>query len=297
MDRDELFDDEFLKRLQRLGLIAKRVSAAAASAGKRRSRRLGDGLEFADHRDYHAGDDIRFVDWPYFARMEKLLLRLFHEHSEGTVTILLDASRSMALGRVCKFDYARRAAAALAYVSMAGLDRVILTPFAGASAEGFATGRNRGQILQVLDFLSTLKAEGPTGLEAAAREYARTSAGAGTVMVLTDAIDVEEQLPRALAVLRSRRNDVILLHIIDPADAEPDILGPVQLAAVEGGGRMPVGVGDALLVSYRRCWREFVARVERACLAHRALYVAGPTGRPFDELVLETAEKAGVLQS
>jgi len=72
--------------------------AARGSAGQRRSRRLGDGLEFADHRDYSAGDDVRFIDWPYYARMEKLLLRLFHEHSEGQITNRLDSSAPLAPG-------------------------------------------------------------------------------------------------------------------------------------------------------------------------------------------------------
>ncbi|MCK4601697.1 MAG: DUF58 domain-containing protein, partial [Phycisphaerae bacterium] len=114
----EFFDEAFLARLERLHLIAKRMAARGPS-GPRRSRRLGDGLEFADHRAYAPGDDIRFIDWPYYARMERLLLRLFHEHSESDVAILFDASASMAPGGVMeKFDYARRAAAALAYVAM-----------------------------------------------------------------------------------------------------------------------------------------------------------------------------------
>ncbi|RPI63335.1 MAG: DUF58 domain-containing protein, partial [Planctomycetaceae bacterium] len=79
--RHAFVDERFLARLERLALIAKRL--AAQGVGPRRSRRLGDGLEFADHRDYSPGDDPRFIDWPYYARMEKLLLRLFHEHGEG----------------------------------------------------------------------------------------------------------------------------------------------------------------------------------------------------------------------
>ena len=95
--KDRLFDKQFLARLQQLHLIAKRLTARGAG-GARRSRRIGDGLEFADHRSYEAGDDIRFIDWPYYARMEKLLLRLFHQRNEADVIILLDVSASMAPG-------------------------------------------------------------------------------------------------------------------------------------------------------------------------------------------------------
>ena len=128
-NRHEFFDEGFLARLERLHLAGKHV-AARERGGSRRSRRVGDGLEFADHRAYAPGDDVRFIDWPYYARMEKLLLRLFHEHSESEVGILLDASGSMApAGSREKFHYALRAAAALTFVAMGGLERVVIVPF------------------------------------------------------------------------------------------------------------------------------------------------------------------------
>ncbi|KPK85794.1 MAG: hypothetical protein AMJ81_02725 [Phycisphaerae bacterium SM23_33] len=293
----KLFDDEFLRRLQRLGLVAKRISAASSGPGQRRSRRLGDGLEFADHRDYAPGDDIRFVDWPYYARMEKLLLRLFHEHSEGAVTILLDQSQSMALGQVCKFDYARRTAAALAYVAMASLDRVNILPFGEGLGDGLKTGRNRGQILQVLDFLEGLAAGGRTHLAAIVEQHVRRSGETGTVIVLTDAIDVEEDLSAALAALRQHRDEVICLHIVDRCDADPPMLGPSQLSGVEAASRMSLNVTEALLESYRQRWREFVRGVEKTCLGRGAVYVQAPTSQPFERLVLQALQRAGVLQA
>ena len=296
MAKDKLFDEEFLRRLQRLGLLAKRFSAGAGSAGQRRGRRLGDGLEFADHRAYAPGDDIRFLDWPYYARMEQLLLRLFHEHSEGLVSILLDASGSMALGEFCKFDYARRTAAALAYVAMVGLDRVRLLPFAESLGEGFSTGRDRGRILRVLEFLEGLRAAGPTRLGRAVEHYLRRSGETGTVMLVTDAIDTEDDLADVLALLRGRGEEVILVHLADRADSAPELVGPAQLRAAETGRTMAVNATDAVLLSYRRRWGEFVRAVEKTCLARAAVYVQAPTSAPFERLVLETLQRAGVLQ-
>lgn len=297
MAEKKLFDDEFLRRLQRLGLIAKRIPAASAAAGQRRSRRLGDGLEFADHRAYAPGDDIRFLDWPYYARMERLLLRQFHEHSEGAVSILLDASASMRLGQVCKFDYARRTAAALAYVAMVNLDRVRVLPFGETLGEGMQTGRNRGQILQVLDFLEALTAGGKTYLGTAVEKFLRRFGETGTVMILTDLLEVEDDLSDALSLLRQRKNDVIVLHVADRHDSCPPFLGPTQLTSVEAGGRMSVNVTEEVLASYSRRWRQFVRGVERTCAGRAAVYVQAPTAASFERLVLETLQKAGVLQS
>ncbi|HET6429360.1 MAG TPA: DUF58 domain-containing protein [Phycisphaerae bacterium] len=292
----ELFDDEFLRRLQRLGMLAKRMAPAPSAGGHRRGRRLGDGLEFADHRAYAPGDDIRFLDWPYYARMERLLLRLFHEHSEGAVSLLLDASASMSAGQVRKFDYARRTAAALSYVAMVSLDRVQVLPFAESLGEGIRTGRNSGQILRVLDFLSPLPCGGRTRLDVAVDQFLRRGGHAGTVIVLTDAMDLGEDLSPALAALRRHGDEVILLHVADPFDASPPVAGPVQLEGLEAGERLTVHVTDAVLAEYRRQWDRFAAAVERTCLARGTVYVRAPTSAPFEKLVLLTLQRAGMAQ-
>jgi len=294
----DFFDERFLARLQRLHLIAKRM-AAAAPAGSRRSRRLGDGLEFADHRAYAPGDDFRFIDWPYYARMERLLLRLFHEHSESDVAILLDCSASMgACGKergLEKFHYARRAAAALAYVAMGSLDRVILLPLADELGAAKRTGRNRAQILEVLDVLSDLRPAGRTALAECVEAFSRQYPSAGTVILISDLLDCAGDLSDALARLRVRRRDVTVLHVYCPADASPALEGPMLLEQAETAERLTMNVTKELLASYRLRWREFQAACRRTCVARGATYVEAPTTMPFDRLVLQALRQAGVL--
>ena len=105
------FEDDLLARLEELRLLSRHLSATSGSVSAR-SRQLGDGLEFADHREYHPGDDCRFIDWAYYARMGKVLLRRFHEHSDSDVLICVDASASMAAGGVERFSCALKLAAA-----------------------------------------------------------------------------------------------------------------------------------------------------------------------------------------
>lgn len=288
-----LFDEDFLQRLQRLAVLAKRIAAARAASGQRRARRLGDGLEFADRRQYAPGDDVRFIDWPYYARMERLLIRLFHEHSEGSVRVLVDCSASMRVGQA-KFDHARRVSAALAYVAMGSLDRVDVLPLADGLGEGVVTGRSRGRILQVLDFLERLTPAGPTRLAAAVEQFIRRHAQPATLFLVSDGIDIEGDLPRALALLRQHRDETALVHVIDPADADPPMLGPSRLRAVESEGRLAVNVTPALAESYRARWGEFCRATEKACLAGSASYVQAPTELPFERLVLQVLARMGL---
>ncbi len=290
-----LFDEDFLRRLQRLGLIARRMPASASAGGQRRSVRMGDGLEFADHRAYAAGDDIRFLDWPYYARMEKLLLRLFHEHSEGTVSVLLDCSGSMSLGEGPKFDYARRTSAALAYVAMCSLDRVNLLPFSLDLSDGLQTGRNRGQILQVLDFLEGLPAGGATDLKRSIERFVDRHAEKGTVFLVSDLLDAEEDLSTCLLLLRQRRDEVVVLHVVDREDVAPPFRGPSQLALVERAGDLNLNVTEEAVAAYATRWRQFAQGIEKVCIGRGATYVQASTWLPFERLILETLRKAGVV--
>jgi len=293
--RRDLFDETFLARLERLHLIAKRL-AFGASAGTRRSRRVGDGLEFADHRDYAPGDDIRFIDWPYYARMEKLLLRLFHEHSEADVVILLDTSGSMAPGGAReKFDYALCAAAALAYVAMGSLDRVIVQPFARELGQPLHTGRNRARILTVLDFLADLSPGETTRLGRCVERFVRSRDKGATVLLLGDLLDCEDDLSGSLAQLRQSGCDVLVLQVYGPADARPALGGSLLLREAETQKQMTLHVTEDLLESYRRSWDAFRAGCERTCLSRGATYVAAATDVPFEQLVLGALRRAGVL--
>ena len=295
-ERRRLFDDPFIARLEQLHLIAKRLTDRGTSPGQRRSRRLGDGLEFADHRDYTPGDDVRYIDWPYFGRMGKLLLRMFHQHSESVVTILLDASGSMGLGESPgKFDYARRAAGALAYVAMGGLERVNLRTFAEGLGDQFAAGRNRGQILQVLDWLAGLAPGGQTQLLAATEQISRSQPRGAAVLVLSDLLGCQEQLGQSLARLRSVGHDVAVLHIISPADSEPPAAGGVLLEEIETQQRQSITITPSVAESYRRVWAKFCTGCQAVCTSGGATYVAARTDQPLDRLILQTLRKAGIV--
>ena len=175
--RARLFDAGFLRKLERLELLA-RKQMRGLLRGEHTSRSRGQGQEFADFRRYQAGDDFRAIDWNIYQRLDRLFVRLYSSDQDLAVHLLLDCSASMAVGDPVKFDQARRLAAALAYVGVNNLERVGIEPFGNAPVRRLGTLRHRSQMISALDFLAGLECAGRTRLDLACRELAgRVAAG------------------------------------------------------------------------------------------------------------------------
>src|SRR6186713_941291 len=166
-----VFDEAFLRQLERL-LLLMRSPVRGGLKGGRRSVKRGQSVEFADYRDYALGDDLRSLDWNVYARLERLFIKLFVEEEDVTVHVLLDASGSMDGGTPDKLVFAKRAAAAMAYIGLASYDRVNIAVLQGRTARRFPAVRGTGRVFQVLANLSGIKpSTGQTDLAAAVRHY------------------------------------------------------------------------------------------------------------------------------
>src|SRR2546421_10389637 len=139
---NSLLTPELLRRLEQFQLLAARRAKSSAK-GERRSRARGQSVEFADYRNYVAGDDLRYLDWNLYGRLERLFLKLYEEERELPVRIFLDASESMTFGAPRKFDFARQVAAAIGYVALCGFDRVSVIAFPDSPAEAAANGTDQ----------------------------------------------------------------------------------------------------------------------------------------------------------
>src|SRR5690242_20037667 len=199
-----LFDSDFLKKLEYLSLVSKRVFRGQLLA-QRRTMMLGGGIEFADHRDYTPGDDFRYLDWNVYARHDELLLKRFQEEEDLHVYIFLDVSRSMAFGKPPKFDFARQVAAALAYIALADLDRVAIVAFGGEIAADFPLTRGKARILSLLKFLENLESDGSvTDLARVASGFVHRTQRRGLAVVISDLYD-PTGFERGLDLLRHNR--------------------------------------------------------------------------------------------
>src|SRR5262245_36787529 len=183
-----LFDDRFLKKLEHLSFISRRLLPGELMAD-RKSRKCGSGLEFADYRSYVAGDDFRHLDWKAYLRLNRLILRLFEEEQDLPIYILVDSSQSMDFGAPSKLDYARRMAAALCYIGLANLDRVQIVSFAANIAGELSSQRGKQQIFNVFQFLASISPAGETNAKGAFLSWCSESRRRGLAVVISDFFD------------------------------------------------------------------------------------------------------------
>jgi uncharacterized protein (DUF58 family) len=289
-----LFDSEFLKKLEYLSLVSRRVFRGQLLA-QRRTMQLGGGIEFADHREYTPGDDFRYLDWNVFARHDELLLKRFQEEEDLHVYLLLDCSRSMAFGDPPKFDYARQVAAALGYIALADLDRVAVVAFAGDIVADFPLTRGKGRILSLLKFLEGLESQGSvTDLARVVRNFVHRGQRRGLVVVLSDLFD-PNGYQGGLDLLRHHRHEPHVVQICDPREANPAIKGDVELLDVESASVRKVTITERNLRQYRKIFAAFLESVRTYCNAYGIGGTLASTDVPFDELLLRMMRAAGAL--
>ncbi len=293
-----LFDSDFLKKLEYLSLISRRVFRGSLLA-QRRTMMLGGGIEFADHRDYTPGDDFRYLDWNLYARHEELLLKRFQEEEDLHVYFFLDCSRSMNFGsspRPLKFDFARQVTAALAYIALADLDRVAVVAFAGDIVADFPLTRGKARILSLLRFLEELKPQGTvTDLARVTTGFVHRVQRRGLAIVVSDLYD-PAGFERGLDFLRHRRYEPHVVQIYDRAEAEPNLLGDLELFDVESESFQKVTVSERNLRRYRQIFQNFQESVQRYCRNYGLGCTRTSTEIPFDELILKMMRVAGAVR-
>lgn len=276
-------------------MVSRKVFSGLARA-ERRTHRVGSGVEFADHRDYAAGDDLRYIDWHVFGRLDKLLLRLFHEEEDLPVYLLVDASRSMGLGGdEAKLVYACRVAAALCYVGLANLDRVGLTIFSDGVRTCMPLARGKGRIFKILRFLEALEPQGRTNLAASLREFVHQTRRRGLAVVVSDLCD-PLGCAKGLNLLRYHRFEPVVLQVYDAREANPALRGELTLVDCETGDEREITVSSRVLERYKKAHREFLEQTEAFCTARQIPYFCTATTVPFDELVLRVFRRGGFLK-
>lgn len=290
-----LFDSQFLKKLEYLSLISKRVFRGSLLA-QRRTMQLGGGIEFADHREYTAGDDFRYLDWNVYARHGELLLKRFQEEEDLHVYLFLDCSRSMGVGEPAKFDYARQVTAALAYIALADLDRIAVVAYSDEIVADFPLTRGKDRILSLLKFLENLEPQGTaTDLSRVASVFTQRQQRRGLAVVVSDLFD-PGGFDRGLDVLRHRRYEPHIVQIHDHVEANPKLLGELELIDIETDGGQKVTITERALRRYKQIFQEHQDSVRQYGRKYGLGCTQTPTAVPFDELILRMMRAAGAVQ-
>ena len=285
---------DFLRRLERLSLLAKKVHLGHVK-GERRSRRKGQSVEFADYRDYVQGDDLRHVDWNIYGRLDALYLKLFQEQEDLTLHLLIDASRSMGFGKPSKLEFAMKMAAAIGYIGLIGYDRVAVEAFSSEGVRTLPPIRGKASARQLFAFLEDLTAGGTTSLEEACRSYLLRARSKGVVVLLSDFMDPQGFEP-CLRRLTQARSDLYAIHVLSRDEIDPKVTGDLRLLDCETNEFTEISMSAALLKRYRENLAGFCESLRRFCVARGIGYIMAPGDTPFEELTLEMLRSGGMVQ-
>ncbi len=295
--RDAVFDEVFLRKLERLDIMARKLRSGILR-GERRSTKRGQSVEFADFRLYTPGDDLRRVDWNVYARTERAFIKLFVEEEDRTVHILLDVSPSMDWGEDAahKLTWGRRAAAAIGYIALAGLDRVAVATIGGGAEHRAPTLRGTRSLFRLLDFLGEEVATphgATTDLDGALAAYAARARNPGPLFLISDLL-VAGGGKAGLAALAGHGHEPNIIHALAPDELDPTLLGELKLVDRETGTARELTVDEAALTRYRRGLAAWQADLAAHSAGRGWPYLPVSTATPFEEVILSALRRGGM---
>jgi uncharacterized protein (DUF58 family) len=282
--RDAIFSSEFLAQLERLSLLSRRVFRGRVR-GERRSPRRGHSVEFCDYRAYGVGDDLRYVDWNIYGRLDRLHVKLFVDEQDLCLHLLLDASASMDFGAPTKLEYGARLAAALGFIGLVSMERVGVGVLRERVAEGWPPTRGRNQVMNLFDFLGRVRPAGGTTLNDGLQNYARRAREPGLAIVISDLLD-PGGFEAGVRALLEHRFDVHLIHVLAPEEMNPELAGDFRLVDSETGEVRELSVDGDAIRAYRERLRQFLERVEAFSRAHELGYHRVTVDTSVEEFVL-----------
>ncbi|WP_145177573.1 DUF58 domain-containing protein [Rubripirellula lacrimiformis] len=275
---------EVTGRIRRLELTARRVVEGFLS-GMHRSPYFGQSIEFLQHRNYTAGDEIRHIDWKVYARQDKLHIKQYEEETNLRLTLLVDRSASMAYGEgeSNKFDYSASIAASLAYLALRQKDACGLFTFDTEVRASVPAKSNQQQLTRILTMLDSVGADGRTDLTRVAKQIAQGIPKRGVVVVVSDLLGVDN-LRAGLQVLRRRGHDVVLFHVLHDDELDFEFSGSTRFEGLEGDDFLNCNP-RALRDGYLEALNQFLDQTKKACGRLSIDYVQVRTSEPLDAVL------------
>jgi uncharacterized protein (DUF58 family) len=276
----QFLDPAVLARIGNLELVARTV-VEGFLGGLHRSPHLGTSIDFAEHRQYMPGDDIRRIDWRLYGRVDRYYIKEYEADTNTNFNVLLDVSKSMSFGSgpVTKLDYARTLAACLAYFSNQQRDRVGLITFDQDVLE--IVPPSAKHLPNVLHALARAKAERAGNIEAVFRKLAEQFKRRSMLLVISDFYEDPTKILDAFAQLRGRGNDLMAMHILDKAELEFPYDGATSFEDMETGERIPV-IPEYLRDQYRQMIRAHIEKIQKLCVDQGVDYELFDTSMPLD---------------
>ncbi|MBW3599804.1 MAG: DUF58 domain-containing protein [Planctomycetes bacterium] len=263
--------------------------------GERRSKRKGQSVEFSDFRNYVPGDDLRFIDWNLYARLDKLFLKLFLEEEDLHFYALIDASTSMDFGEPTKLQYAKQLAAALGFVGLCRADRVKVESLGASLKHPGPVLRGRRNLWRMLEYLDGVQPGENVTLEQGVKNFVLRNSGKGIVVLISDLMD-KHGYENALRMLLAQQLDIYVIHVLSPEELQPDIKGDLRLVDCEDDDVAEVTVSRPLLERYQRTLAAFIGGAKEYCTRRGIMYIMTSTENPVETLVSSYLRQRGLVR-
>jgi uncharacterized protein (DUF58 family) len=285
-------DPKLMAKLERMELVSRKIFRGRMK-GERRSRRKGQSVEFADFRNYVPGDDLRFIDWNLFARLDRLYLKLFMEEEDLHLYVLIDDSQSMTFGTPTKFHVAKQIGAALGYIGLCRGDRVALSCFNQTRADVY---RGRADTIRMLRTIQAYLPSKPSrDMTTAVRDFCLRSVHKGIVVVISDLMD-KSGFEASLRMLAARNLDVFVIHMLSPEELQPELVGDLRLVDCEDDDVREISVSPGLLKRYQATLQAFIGSVREFCRKRSITYVATRSDQSVDVLFEAYLQARGLVR-
>jgi uncharacterized protein (DUF58 family) len=321
---EDLLDAELVARLSQLDVTSKKVFAGKLK-GERRSKKRGDSVEFADHRPYVLGDDLRRIDWNIFGRLDRLFLKLFMEDEDLSLVLVIDNSASMHTGQPGKFRFAQQVAASIGYVGLANLHRVSAFALGSgpddaerARSEAAAdrapadpardqTANESGYTMPLVRnlrgkrrahdlgrWLCQLPESSTVDIAQACRRIALARSGKGVMVLISDFM-FKEGYQDGMRYLVGRGFDLVAIQVLSPQEVEPTLTGDLRLRDIEDGDAAEVTISAPLLKRYKENLAAYCAEFRQFCARREITNMTVRSDMAVAELVLGYLRSRGVL--
>ncbi len=290
-----LLDPGFMARLDQLDVMSRKMLAGKLK-GERRSKRRGQSVEFADYRNYVVGDDLRFIDWNVYARLERLFLKLFLEEEDLSLYIVVDVSKSCDYGDPNKALYLKKVAAALGYIGLVNYNRVHVSAIADGVVGETGALRGRRRVAQMIDFVGKLEPTGASNLAEACRRFALSHRQKGICVVLSDFFD-KGGYENGLRYVAGGKYDLFCVQVLSPQEIEPEqtLQGDLKLRDLEDDDMAEVSITQPLIKQYKANLNAYCLALKDYVTKRGGTYLFTSTAVPFDTLVLNYLRERGLL--
>ncbi len=289
-----LLSPELMARLEKLELVSRKIFRGRMK-GERRSKRKGQSVEFADFRLYVPGDDLRFIDWNTYARLDRLFLKLFLEEEDLRFYVLIDSSGSMDFGEPTKLRYAQQLAAALGFIGLVRADRVKVETLGQLLREVTPALRGRHNVWRMLSQIESIEPGQSVSLAQGVKNFCLRNTGKGVVVLISDLMD-KAGYESGLRYLLAQQMDVYVIHVLSQEELEPDVKGDLRLTDCEDNDIAEITVSAPLLKRYQQNLALFINGAKDFCTRRGMNYMLARNQLPVEQLVTTYLAQRGLVR-